>query len=174
MFDRRLSFFLPGVGVVFGDERSLFPPLPVCSWRTQAYRQSILYKEYRNRVTTFSRLNWNKDTNKWYWIFERTHKLLCDFMAVNLGTKAAEQNSCNWDTQLIDSCKLELCVAKLSVVSTLLARAVGKKTLHDSFVMSSYESTQLYITSYRFINTFFVSNVEIKERFILDNIALWL
>ena len=44
-----------------------------------------------------------------------------DSRVVNLGTRAAEHQGCNWGMRLIDGCSLELCVATFSVASSGIA-----------------------------------------------------
>ena len=59
---------------------------------------------------------------------------------MNLFTRAAEHQGCNWGMQIIDGCSLELRVATLSVASSGIAPP--KKTqfnFHDSFVVVPLE-----------------------------------
>ena len=61
-----------------------------------------------------------------------------DLVIVNLGTRAADDQGCTWDMQMIDGCSIELCVA--TEINLIL--------LGDFFVMAPLESISLHYMIY--------------------------
>ena len=77
------------------------------------YRRVGVHKFHKNYKIPHNKIGYFPISLYMIVVSRLTWAFIPYFRVVNLGTRAAEHQGCNWDMQIIDGCSLELCVATL-------------------------------------------------------------